>query len=253
MAYVHRNQLLLSTSYNLSSSFTKQVVVGVEYNKENKELNIKVKLISSHPQASLSFSFEEWKFFSSYFKEIYRFFNQKLEPFEIDCDAFYIRSIKYLNSRFIIVRKASEQQTDLVQQFSQQIDTFTVLKQLDLCIKQNLKELHFIPLQCTKNIIIKTIGQLIYERCDLDNANSLENFVKEKASKILEKILRKISYQDLGSFERFFYEITTFHVKDVCEEILINLTKIQKLGTNFFMVNKKILECKYCFVIYRYK
>ena len=66
MSYVPNNQLSLSTTYNLNSSFTKQAVIGAELCK-NGNLSTRVKLISSHPQSNISLHPEEWKLLNIFF------------------------------------------------------------------------------------------------------------------------------------------------------------------------------------------
>ena len=74
MSYLPRNQLILSTTYNLHASFTRQVAVGAELDK-NAYLAARVKLMSSHPQTSIYLNPEKWKLFNSFFKEM-RLFQQ---------------------------------------------------------------------------------------------------------------------------------------------------------------------------------
>ena len=77
MSYLPRNQLILSTIYNLNTSFAKQVAVGAEFDK-NGYLAARVKLMSSHLQAYIISNPEDWKLFSSFFKEMRIFFNNKI-------------------------------------------------------------------------------------------------------------------------------------------------------------------------------
>ena len=74
MSCLPKNQLILSTTYNLNASFTKQVAVCAKLDK-NGYLAARVKLMNSHPQASIYLNPEELKLFNSFFKEVRLFFN----------------------------------------------------------------------------------------------------------------------------------------------------------------------------------
>ena len=67
--------MLHSTTYNLNSSYTKQIIAGAEFRKDDN-LN------------SISFNLEEWKLFKSYFNLISSYFDGQVKQQCIECGNF---------------------------------------------------------------------------------------------------------------------------------------------------------------------
>ena len=102
MSYIPQTQVMFATSYNLNSSFTKQVVIGVEFNETGK-LDKILKLISSHPQCSISLSLQNWKTFKKYFDLINAFFNGDEAKGEINCGSFQLRFDHFCGKKTVIL------------------------------------------------------------------------------------------------------------------------------------------------------
>ena len=92
MSYTPRDQMLHSTSYNLNSSFTKQIIVGAELQK-NENLTSIVQLVASHPRASISVHPEEWKSLKIHFNIIASYSDGQEKQQCIDCGNFRIHFI----------------------------------------------------------------------------------------------------------------------------------------------------------------
>ena len=72
-----------------------------------------------------------------------------------------------------------------------QESTFIILEELASCIHQHLTELLSLNLKHNKEIIIKTIAEIVWCNVDLQCVRNLESFIKNKYSIILKRLLKK--------------------------------------------------------------
>ena len=157
MSYVPKNQLLLSTTYNLNSSFTKQAVIGAELCK-NGSLSARLKLISSHPQSNISLHSEEWKLLNSFFEEMKLFFHNEMNTQIINCQTLLLRFVVLNNQRLVSLERVPSNSLS-PHPFTMNESTFLILSELSPCIEQHLEELSSSNLQNVKNVIVKIIGE----------------------------------------------------------------------------------------------
>lgn len=67
---------MLTTTYNLNSSFTKLVIIGVEFTDAGT-LTVKLKFVSSYQRCSISLSSEDWTILKMYFIDIALLFERR--------------------------------------------------------------------------------------------------------------------------------------------------------------------------------
>ena len=109
------------------------MVVGAELDK-NGNFTARVKLMSSHLQASISLSLKEWKLLNFFIKEMRLFFNKKIDTQIINCQTFLLRFIIWNNHRLVSVERVSK--NSLSHPFvTMQESTFFVLEELNFCIR----------------------------------------------------------------------------------------------------------------------
>ena len=88
------------------------------------------------------------------------FFNKEIDSQIINCQTFLLRFIIWNNHRLVSVERVSK--NSLSHPFTMQESTFFVLEELNFCISQHLEELLILNLKRAKDIIVETIGEIVW-------------------------------------------------------------------------------------------
>lgn len=232
MSYVQKKHLLLSSVYNLNSSFTKQAAVGAGFNQQSCELTPLVELRTSHPPSIFTLSPEGWIQLKLEFKKIASFFNGCGSLQLLECEEFHIHFTYSFNERRVIL--VSKKKDDKSRhEFSMCATTFYVLNNISHCVSQRLEELLRLPIEFYRKCILRTITETIIssnkERIETPNANQVKLYVKNYETKLMKRSFKKIMFSG-QHFELFFIEFLTFHLNDLCEEIIKILSCTQMIG-----------------------
>ena len=126
--------MVMSTTYNLDPSFTKQAVIGLDVNKDGN-LSPCIKFMSSHPRSCIVLSEEDWEVFKSYSKVFELFFNGErcdLNCNLIKCENFQLRFGMYFGENVISLQQPGT--SDSYYPFLLRKTTFVILRELKNCI-----------------------------------------------------------------------------------------------------------------------
>ena len=156
--------MVMSTTYNLDPSFTKQAVIGLDVNKDGN-LSPCIKFMSSHPRSFIVLSEEDWEVFKSYFKVFELFFNGErcdLNCNLIKCENFQLRFGLYFDESVISLQQTET--SDSYYPFLLRKTTFVIPRELKNCITHCFYDLLIEPYVNLLGMIIKTIAESLWDK-----------------------------------------------------------------------------------------
>lgn len=183
MTYVQRKHLLLSSTYNLNPSFTKQARVGAGFHLSG-ELTPLIELRASHPPSCFSMSSKGWFQFKSEIEKITSFFAGVAGGLQLlECEEFYIHFTHSFNQRRVILMDKITKTS----RFSMCATTFLVLKSIRHCLDQRLRELLIQPIEFFRKCIVKTIAETIASSGGRTlDTNNVKVYIKKNCEQLME-------------------------------------------------------------------
>lgn len=155
MSYMPRNQLLLSSTFNLNSSFTKQIIIGTLF-ENDAELYSVLNFVSSHLRSSISFNLDDWNIFKSYLKNILSYFNGNEAPLElIECDKFQLRFGVLLGENTVALQDIRNEKS--CYPILLKMESLKILEGLIPCVDERFEFLSSVNFQKVYSLLVKCV------------------------------------------------------------------------------------------------
>lgn len=144
MTYLPNNHLIFSSSFNLNSSYTKQVSIGAEFSSKGELISV-VNFVSSHPKCNISLDIKDWNIFKKYISIIGEYFKRKETPHKIRGGNFNLRfGILYGEAAVSLEDRKNK---NSYSSFIIKEGSFKILERLIFCVEHRLRKLSSLRLK----------------------------------------------------------------------------------------------------------
>lgn len=226
------SRFLLSTVYGLNNSYTKKIIVGLQYNTDEESFTPAIQLANSQCSAGVNLSQTTWTELQNKFDEINNYFESntisppRMKIGDINCVFTTLYGIKS-----IIFDKPNEQKTteqtnkkkNYTPALVMQYRTFRGLQKAAVCVEERFRRLQRIELvvnQC-KNLIVEELKPLV-PSATFNETNSneiLHNILQQNAAHLKTNVQSRFN-DDFQFFNQQYFDITYAELSTIFSNIL---------------------------------